>query len=183
METAKGVKQNGIPAESLIREKDVMQLQTAAHAKPTPVETSVCGVQPGVSVDLLVLEKEVLQPRNTPTVPFPATQTTTKPKVVYAAENTNFYVGTAPVLPRQEPQVESVSSDSYLWKKKLCVSVRRLSDFEISYWRGGLNQDTDEHPLGVETNPVKAMSVMKRESNHDEVPPPVLVLLPVCIPT
>ena len=63
-----------------------------------------------------------------------------------------------------------VSSENYPWKKKLCVSVRRLNDFEISYWCGGLKQASVELPIKVETIPVKSIVFIKDEAISDEQP-------------
>ena len=119
------------------------------------METVKCAEQSGVSTGSMVPKKEDFQLQVGAPTPSPDKDILNKPTVVYAAENTDFYMGTTPALSKQEPHVETVFPDHYLWKKKLCVSVHRLSDFEISYWSGGFNQDTDEHPIKMETSPVK----------------------------
>ena len=72
----------------------------------------------------------------------------TGPKVVYADDNQDFYVETVDHGNDLESAVDS--PDSYPWKKKLCVSVRKLSDFEIAYWTGH-NSQGDGLPIKVET--------------------------------
>ena len=77
-----------------------------AVVKPTPVETAMCAEQSVASPDPRVPEKEDLQSQVSPPTTSPDKDTRTKPTVVYAAENTDFYVGTTPALPKQESQVE-----------------------------------------------------------------------------
>ena len=154
-----------------------------AVVRPTPVETSSCSEQSSVVADLSVPAKEYLKAPVVPPTPSPANDKQTGPKVVYAANNTDFYVGTTPSAPKREPALEMVSPDSYQWKKKLCVSVRKLSDFEISYWTGENNQDSDELPIKLETNPDKlspstsmlistcSCSHLKEEPSTDAIKP------------
>ena len=91
-----------------------------------------------------------------------------KPTVVYAAENTDFFVETTPTPPTPPNTTDIVSADSYPWKKKLCIPVRRLSDFEISYWCGPKEDGTD-HPIKVETPPVQELMLIKQEADHSPV--------------
>ena len=105
-----------------------------AVVKPTSVATAKCEQKPVVSVSLPSPEKAIHIPRSPPQPS--RLLDVVKPKVVYAADNTEFYVGTGPT-PNQELDPDTISPDSYPWKKELRVSVCRLSDFEISYWTGG----------------------------------------------
>ena len=157
--------------EYTINEQQAM-LKKLAVVKPTPVETAT-REQPCTSSSLLVPEKEDLQLQMPPSItPSPKKDIPTKLTVTYTDDNTKFYVGTTPASPKQESLVETVSPDSYPWKKKLCVSIRRLSDFEISYWSGGFNQDNDEHPSKMEASPEKDTMVLKQETDLDEGLPP-----------
>ena len=129
-----------------------------AVVRPTPVETATCNKQPDSGLGLSDSVKE-----NVPTeviLPTPSCvmDSQTNPRVLYAAENTGFYVETSPSTSERESATDTVSPDSYPWKRKLCVSVRRLSDFEISYWTGDNTQDAEKLPIKLELNP-------------DEVPP------------
>ena len=131
-----------------------------AVVKPTSVATATCDKQSGVPDSSLSPEKAVLIPQTSPQPPLP-----TKPKVVYTADNTEFYVGTGPVASKQEPELDTIFLDSYPWKKELRVTVRRLSDFEISYWTGGdNNQDKDVF------NPEQNTVYLKKEVSFETVP-------------
>ena len=124
-----------------------------AIVKPTPVETPKDAEQPGTSAtDLPVQQSQVV-----PSVFSPKCDSPPKPTVVYAAENTDFFVETTPTI-----QTDIASAANYPWKKKLCVSVRRLSDFEISYWCGP-KHDGLELPIKVETTPVQVINLVKQE--------------------
>ena len=119
--------------------------------KPTPVETSSYGEQSSVSTGPSGLAKKHHQVPDVSTESSAAIAKQTRPKVVYAADNLDFYVETS--ASEKESVSGTDSPDSYPWKKKLCVSVRKLSDFEISYWTGGSNPNSDEYPVKLETEP------------------------------
>ena len=141
-----------------------------AVVKPHPVETRTSVEQSGASTHTTVSNEAELQPHSFPRGCIPEKEPPPKPTVVYASANTDFYVGTTPDVSNQERQLDMVSSENYPWKKKLCVSVRRLSDFEISYWCGGLKQASAELPIKVETIPVKSIVFVKDEAISDEQP-------------
>ena len=128
-----------------------------AVVRPTPVETSSHSEQPSLVSSQSIPAKEYLQTPVVPPTPSSVHVKQTGPKIVYAADNTDFYVGTTTTTPtsapKREPESEVDTPDNYPWKKKLCVSVRKLSDFEISYWTGENNQDFDEVPIKLETKP------------------------------
>ena len=136
-----------------------------AVIKPTPVETTKHIDQPSASVCAIVPEEAEQLLHDKPSVISLERDPPPKPTVVYAAENTNFFVETTPDTSNSGQQMDIVSADNYPWKKKLCVSVRRLSDFEISYWCGGPKQASTELPIKVETIPVKGIMVLKQEAD------------------
>ena len=122
-----------------------------AVVRPTPVETATCSKEPDVDPGLSCSVQE-----KAPSEVVPPTSSYVKdsqPKILYAAENTGFYVETSPSTSEQESVADTISPESYPWKKKLCVSVRRLSDFEISYWTGDNTQDAGKFPIKLESNP------------------------------
>ena len=174
VETAQGSGQSSTSTDCMVPEHEDLQspAQSSANTvvQPTLVETAECAKQSGVPVCMTAPAMDDLKPQLPVPVPSPVKDKPVKLTVVYAAENTDFYMGTSPAHPKWEPQLETVSSDSYPWKKKLCVSVRRLSDFEISYWSGGFNQDR-EQPIKMEPSPEKDMVVLKQETDPDDVPP------------
>ena len=122
-----------------------------AVVRPTPVETSMSRVMPNVNPGLLNTEKEETSLNVPPSKQDCATNP--QPKILYAAENTGFYVETSPSTSERESVTDTISPENYPWKKKLYVSVRRLSDFEISYWTGCTTRDDEKIPLNVETIP------------------------------
>ena len=122
-----------------------------AVVKPTPVETSSYGEQSSVSAGPSDPAKKHLHVPDVSTESSAVIAKQTGPKVVYAADNQDFYVETSASENESVPGIDSPVS--YPWKKKLCVSVRKLSDFEISYWTGGSKLNSDEYPVKLETEP------------------------------
>ena len=156
--------------EEYTLDKQNSSFKKLAVVRPTPVETPLNVEQPSMVTSPSVPVKDdskVLSSKALPPTSSPDSDKQTGPKVVYAADNTEFYVGTTPAAPKREPASDVISPDSYPWKKKLCVSIHKLSDFEVSYWTGRNNHDSDDLPIKLETSP-------------DETPPSASMLPNTC---
>ena len=142
--------------EFKIVEEYTLDDQQTSHKKlavvrQSHVETSTCSVEPIVNSGSSSLEKEKTSLNVPPTKQISAVNP--QPKIQYAAENSGFYVETSPSTSERESVTDTISPENYPWKRRLYVSVRRLSDFEISYWTGGNNRDDEKIPLKVESIP------------------------------
>ena len=119
-----------------------------AVVRPTHVEMATCNKEPSVDPSVSYSVKERVPIEVVP--PTPSCVKASQPKILYAAENTGFYVETSPSTSERESAADTISPESYPWKKKLCVSIHRLSDFEISYWTGDNTQDAGKPPIKLE---------------------------------
>ena len=133
--------------EEITIDKQPIQGRKLAVVRPTPVETPAINCGPSVdeisatSVNNVQIEQNEAA-ITTAKPQAPIVDSIVKPKVVYAAENSDFYVETS-VNQQGSSSAKSNTAYTYPWKKKLVVSVRRLSDFELSYWTGNrVHQDT-----------------------------------------
>ena len=165
--------------EYTIDEQSTLSKKTAI-VRPTSVETtsqhsstSTIGVtqnspdpvKPNTKICEAFVETSNLQPSTLKPPDITAVTNSVScdtPKIVYSEDNSDFYVESSTTVPKNLPSVISPPED-YPWKKQLKVSIRCLSDFEISYWSEGHSLEDLTPSVKVETSTSDTVASAKLE--------------------